>query len=133
MTFILGKGQKSVGLHCTTLYDSMEDFEGIDDKLDYLMQEGALEIVGIDSETGNFLYSFTEKLAELDPIMHRMMMDSYYESITNLWQLGFLSMDITTDNPLVSATEKVFDREAVEKLSPVDRQALSDILKKMSE
>jgi hypothetical protein len=111
----------------------MEDFEGIDDKLDYLMQEGALEIVGIDSETGNFLYSFTEKLAELDPIMHRMMMDSYYESITNLWQLGFLSMDITTDNPLVSATEKVFDREAVEKLSPVDRQALSDILKKMSE
>jgi len=111
----------------------MEDFEDMNDNLDYLMREGALEIVGVDAETGDFLYSFTEKLAELDPVMHEMMIDSFYDSIRNLWQLGFLSMDITAKNPMVSATEKVFDREAVEKLSPLDRQALSDILNKMSE
>ena len=109
------------------------DFEDMSDNLDYLMREGALEIVGVDAETGDFLYSFTEKLAELDPVMHEMMIDSFYDSIRNLWQLGFLSMDITAKNPMVSATEKVFDREAVEKLSPLDRQALSDILNKMSE
>jgi hypothetical protein len=110
-----------------------DDFDDMSEMMDDLMQQGALEIVGVDSETGQFLYSFTEKLKEINPIIYQMMMESFYESIVRLWEKGFLSMDITEENPIVKATQKVFDQEAIEKLSAEDRVVLSDILSKMSE
>jgi hypothetical protein len=109
------------------------NFDDVSDMVDYLMLQGALEIVGVDQETGEFLYTFTEKLAEINPNIYNAMMDDYHTSIMKLWELGFLSMDVSEKNPLVKATDKVFDSEAISKLSNNDRIMLQDILKKMSE
>jgi hypothetical protein len=110
--------------------DQDDDFSRV---LDDLIERGALELVGVDSKTGQFLYTFTEKLAEINPEIYSAMMDDFHSSIMRLWEMGFLSMDITEKNPMVRATEKVFDEKAMEKLSDNDRTTLNDILSKMSQ
>lgn len=111
----------------------MDNFDEMDDIIEDLMIQGGIEVVGIDSNTGQFLYTFTEKLAEINPKIYKAMKDEFYSSIMRLWEAGFLSMDVTTENPIVKATSKVFDKEAISKLSQHDRMALDDILNKMSE
>jgi hypothetical protein len=110
-----------------------ENSDEVADMVDKLLAEGALEVVGIDSKTGDFLYTFTEKLAEFNPKIYNAMMEDLHSSIMRLWEYGFFSMDVTEANPVVRATEKIFDEEAVAKLSDNDRITLNDILKKMSE
>jgi hypothetical protein len=110
-----------------------EDFDNIDEVLEDLMIQGALEIVGVDAESGEFLYTFTQKLAEINPNIYKTMVDDFHFSIMRLWEAGFLSMDVTEENPTVKATEKVFDKESISKLSKNDQMALEEILNKMSE
>jgi hypothetical protein len=110
-----------------------EYFDEVSGLVDKLLEQGALEVVGIDQETGDFLYTFTEKLAEINPKIYNAMMDDYHSSIMRLWEAGFLSMDVTSSNPLVKATDKVFDSDSVAKLSRNDQINLQDILNKMSE
>jgi hypothetical protein len=112
---------------------SENNFDDVSDLVDDLMLQGALEIVGVDQETGDFLYTFTEKLAEINPSIYNAMIDDFYMSVMKLWELGFLSMDVSQKNPLVKATDKVFDSEAISKLSSHDRMMLQDILNKMSQ
>jgi hypothetical protein len=110
-----------------------ENFDSLDDMMEDLMLQGAIEIVGVDAETGEFLYTFTQKLAEINPKIYQAMIEDFHSSIMRLWEAGFLSMDITSENPIVKATEKVFDKESIAKLSKNDQIALEDILNKMSE
>jgi hypothetical protein len=111
----------------------MEWPDSLKEEIDNLIQQGALEVVGIDEDTGEFLYSFTEKLIDINPEMHRLMLQSFHDSMMRLWEKGFLYMDVTKQNPLVTATEKVFDQNAINSLSKEDQMALSDILNKMSQ
>ena len=101
--------------------------------LDDLVQQGALEIVGIDSKTGDFLYTFTEKLADINPNFYNAMLDDFHSSIMRLWEYGFFSMDVTEKNPVVKVTEKIFDETALGQLSDNDRTILDDVLNKMSQ
>lgn len=110
-----------------------EDFDNLEYMMEDLMLQGAIEIVGVDSETGEFLYTFTQKLAEINPRIYEAMLEDFHSSIMRLWEAGFLSMDVTDENPIVRATEKVFDKESIAKLSKNDKIALEDILNKMSE
>jgi hypothetical protein len=103
------------------------------DLINELMIQGAIDIVGIDSETGDFLYTFTEKLATANPKIYNAMMEDLYSSMMRLWEAGFFSMDVTDKDPVVKATEKVFDKEAIQNLPRHDQFTLQDILKKMSE
>lgn len=111
----------------------MENFDGMAEMFDDLVLKGALQIVGVDSETGDFLYNFTEKLAEVNPVIYELMIEDFHSSIMRLWEAGFLAMDVTSENPVVNATEKVFDSDAISNLSDQDQTTLRDILKKMSE
>lgn len=111
-----------------------EDFDKeTSDLVDELIEQGAIEVTGIDSATGEFLYTFTEKLATVNPKIYKAMKDDLHSSIMRLWEAGFLSMDVTAENPIVRATEKIFDENAFNKLSRNDQIALEDILNKMSE
>jgi hypothetical protein len=101
--------------------------------IDDLIKQGALEVMGVDSETGQLLYTFTEKLAEINPTIYNAMLDDFHSSIMRLWELGFFSMDVTQKNPLVTPTQKIFDEKAIEDLSDNDRITLSDILNKMAQ
>ena len=99
-----------------------------EEKLDQLILAGAVEIAGIDSATGEFLYSFTDKINEIDPEMARETERIFHESIYILWEKGFLNLDIDNPNPTVSLTQKALDEESVLSLSNELRITLQNII-----
>jgi hypothetical protein len=111
----------------------MNNFDETEELINELMIQGAIEVVGVDSATGDFLYGFTEKLEQINPRIHKAMLEDFYDSVMILWEKGFLSMDISEDNPMVRVTPKIFDAEAVSKLFNRERSTLQNILSRMSE
>jgi hypothetical protein len=87
------------------------------DKIEELILEGAVEVSGIDSETGEFLYSFTEKIHEVAPEIARESQDLFNRYMYVLWEKGFIHMDIDSKNPMVSLLPKCFIEEEVAGLS----------------
>ena len=99
-----------------------------EDKIEELILAGAVEVAGIDPETGDFLYAFTEKIKEIDPVMAKRSEEMFNETLYFLWSKGFLKMDITAVNPVISLEPKALDREEVSKLSLDDRLVLESII-----
>ena len=81
-----------------------------------LILSGALEPVGIDSETGEILYNFTDKLLDVHPVLHKEINNLFSRHIMELWQLDMVSMNIMEDNPIVTLTEKAFNQDAIKDL-----------------
>lgn len=102
-----------------------------EDFFDYLILEGAVVPEGIDPATGDMLYSFTDKLKQINENMFNQAMDTFHNDVMQLWQLGFLSMDLMSDNPLVRVTEKVFDEDAISALNIDLQRTLQEILRMM--
>jgi hypothetical protein len=98
-----------------------------------LLFNGAIEIVGIDVQSGEMLFNFTEKLKDVDPKLYEKMNDFFYQELLSLWEKGFISMDITQKNPKVSLTQKALDRIEVSNLTTDQRVHLEDIMRKLSE
>jgi len=104
-----------------------------DDQFSYLLFSGAVEICGIDEQSGEMLFRFTEKLKDVDPLLYKKMTDSFYKELLSLWEKGFIAMDITEENPAVSITEKALSALDVGELNIEQRLQLEDIIKKTSE
>lgn len=101
-----------------------------DEMLESLILEGVVEFAGLDSD-GEMLYAFSPNLKETHPILHEMINAIHMSEIYTLWELGFLSMDVTRENPLVKITEKALDEEQVENLDKNLRHALLEIMDSM--
>ena len=101
--------------------------------IDYLILEGAVEVAGIDSNTGEFLYSFTDKLEQVDPEMYRRSLEMFQGMVRQLWEKGFLEMNIDAANPTVRLTEKAFDQAALATLNAEEQTALHTIIHAMSQ
>ncbi len=104
-----------------------------DDQFSHLLFSEAIEICGIDEQSGEMLFRFTEKLKDVDPLLYKKMTDSFYKGLLNLWEKGFITMDITEENPAISITEKALNALEVGELSLEQRLHLEDIIKKTSE
>lgn len=100
-----------------------------DDKIEEMILNGSLEIAGIDIESGEMLYQFTDKLQQEDPELYEDVNHYFHKEMMSLWQHGFIEMDITQDNPRVKVTEKAFDRNQVKKLSKENQFSLKEILR----
>lgn len=94
----------------------------IDDAIERLILEGILEVSGIDSISGEFLYSFTPKLQEVYPGLSGYVSDFINQEIMLLWQDGYLDIDFSKDEPMVKISEKSLDEREVAKLS-LERQS----------
>lgn len=88
----------------------------MDYKIEELILAGAVEVSGIDAETGDFLYSFTEKIHEVAPEIARESTELFNRYIYALWERGFLDMDMDSKNPMVSLLPKCFVEEDVAQL-----------------
>lgn len=99
--------------------------------VDYLIMNGGLEVAGIDSETGQFLYVFTPKIKELMPELYSEHLNHVNGEIMRLWETGFLNVDFLTEEPIVTITEKALDEEAVSALSKDDQWSLEEIKRLM--
>lgn len=96
-------------------------------EIDELILSGALEPSGIDEETGEMLYSFTSKLKDVNPLLHKEVQDNFSSHIMKLWELGLISMDVTDSNPMVTLTPKAFHPAFISKLDEEVAYTLKEI------
>lgn len=95
--------------------------------MDRLVVAGALQMAGVDAETGEILYQFTPKLKEIMPELYHEHMNYVNNELMGLWEKGFVDMDLMSDNPIVALTEKAFDQDAINTLSKSDKWAVEEI------
>lgn len=103
--------------------------ESDDEIFQHLLLSGALEVSGIDIETGEFLYNFTNKLKDVNPVLHDEFTNYFYQEAVALWENGFLDMDITSINPTVKITPKALDPEQISKLDKEKQYTLKEIIR----
>jgi hypothetical protein len=97
------------------------------DSIDYLILNGGIEVAGIDSEAGEFLYSFTPKIKDLMPELYEEHIRDVNAHILDLWEKGFLSINFMEDDPIVNIAEKGLDIEEISKLPQEDQWHLNEI------
>lgn len=95
-------------------------------EIDKLILSGALEPSAVDNETGEMLYQFTEKLEKVDPELHNKLANAIMRMTMQLWELGFVQINLTDNDPIISLTEKAFDKNETMKLDEELRRFLED-------
>ena len=101
------------------------------DAIDYLILNKGLEVVGVDSKTGELLYSFTPKIKELMPDLYDAHINHVNKEIMALWEKGFVNVDFLSDNPIVTLSDKAFIASDVATLSPEHQWALEEMKRLM--
>jgi len=99
--------------------------------IDYLILNKALEVVGVDSTTGELLYGFTPKIKDIMPELYREHLNHVNSEIMTMWEKGFVNVDLLSDEPIVTLTDKAFDKDEVAKLSQDHRWALDEMKRLM--
>ena len=102
-----------------------------DKMIEDLILKGALEVSGIDIETGELLYNFTHKLKDVSPELDQEMQTFFSQEMMFLWENGFVEMDITEKDPVVRLTEKAFNNKEVLKLDKTKQYTLKDIIRQL--
>ena len=102
------------------------------DKIEELILSGALEVSGIDIDSGEMLYNFTDKLKDISPELFKDMSDYISTETMSLWVEGFLDIDVTEQNPMVRLTPKAFDEEEINKLPKEKQYTLKEIIRIIS-
>jgi hypothetical protein len=113
------------------VYNDKDFEEKVSRMLDLLVMKGLVEIASVDANTGEFLYQFSPDLIEMIPNLEGEMERMFLEGLDTLWVKGFLSMDRTEENPIVSLTNLAFDPESVATLPLHERTVLYTIMEAM--
>ncbi len=118
--------------HWPRLEKSLENklnFKDEEDAIEQLILAGALEVAGIDIDTGEPVYNFTEKLIDVSPELHNEVSTYFSRETLDLWQEGFLDMDVTEKNPIVRLTEKALNEIEVANLDKDKQYTLKEIIR----
>lgn len=99
------------------------------DRIEELILSGALEFSGVDIDSGEMLYNFTDKLKDINPDLFKDMSDYISTETMALWAEGFLDIDVTEKNPMVRLTPKAFDDSEISKLSKEKQLTLREIIR----
>ena len=97
------------------------------DAIDYLLLNGGLEVVGLDSDNGEFLYAFTPKIKELMPELYEEHIGDVNKNVLKLWEMGYLEIDFMQEDPVITIGTKSLDLQEVSKLSKDDQWHLNEI------
>jgi hypothetical protein len=101
--------------------------------IEKLILNGVLEPSGIDMDTGEIVYNFTESLKNVDPKLYQEFQNYFSEEMASLWSKGFVDMDITSKNPIVRLSNKAFDSDAIKLLSKSNQYSLKEIKRLLSD
>ena len=126
------KQKSKILTHLQRLEKSQENklnFKDEDDAIEQLILAGALEIAGIDMDTGEPVYNFTQKLIDVDPELHSEVSTYFSRETMALWEEGFLEMDVTEKNPKVRLTQKALDEMSVANLDKQKQYTLKEIIR----
>ena len=105
----------------------MSEEEIIDD----LILKGGLEVAGVDSENGELLYTFTPKIKELMPELYSDHLNKVNSEIMVLWEKGYINVDFTMDDPIITIAEKALMQSEIDKLSKEERWSLEEMKRLM--
>jgi len=100
-----------------------------DQIIEKLILNGGLETVGVDQETGELLYSFTPKIAKLMPDLYQEHLNDVNTQIMNLWERGFVNLNLFESDPNITLTEKSLDPDSLMTLSKQERWNLLEIMR----
>lgn len=99
-----------------------------DFSVEELILDGIIEFAAIDEETGEFLYSFTNKVKEALPELYNMHIMHVYEELLYFWELGFVELiDWESSDPTVRLTEKALDEQSLSLLPDEKRRSLEEL------
>lgn len=97
-----------------------------------LLANGGLKFAGINPENGEKMYSRTPLLKDLAPELNEDL-NAYCSQVTmGLWEKGFINMNITQENPIVTLSPRAFEKDRAKILTEDERQALREIIKTLS-
>jgi len=100
-----------------------------DEIISSLILNGGLEFTGIDIESGEVLYNFTNKLEKLNPELHKAAQHYFHLEMMNLWEKGFFDIDLESKDPVVSITDKAMDNQNLDTLNKEERQSLNEVIR----
>lgn len=111
----------------------MEYEDEVDRIIDELILSGGLEVIGLDPKTNEPLYQFTEKLQDTNPEVAKGIQELFHLHIMALWERGFLNLNPTEENPMVTLTDFALDEDAVKTLHPDLRRTLFMVMARFAE
>jgi uncharacterized protein YjgD (DUF1641 family) len=94
-----------------------------------LILDGGLEVAAMDNDSGELLYSFTPKIKEIMPELYQEHMRDVNSHVMNLWEKGFINLDLFTSDPVITLTLKALNKEEVKTLSKQERWSLFEIVR----
>jgi uncharacterized protein YjgD (DUF1641 family) len=94
-----------------------------------LILDGGLEVAAVDNDSGELLYSFTPKIKEIMPELYKEHMQDVNSQVMNLWEKGFINLDLFTSDPVITLTLKALNKEEVKTLSKQERWSLFEIVR----
>lgn len=100
-----------------------------DQTIEELILKGGLETAGVDQETGELLYSFTPKIQKLMPDLYKEHLNEVNAGIMNLWELGLVDIDLLSNDPEITLTEKSLNKNIIEALSKSQRWNLLELIR----
>jgi hypothetical protein len=96
--------------------------------IEELILSGVVEVSSVDPDTGEFLYSFTDKLHEVMPELLNRKLDFVKQEVDFFLEIGFLEVDNPKSrNPIIFLTDKAFDEDEVSTLSKNKQKSLKEI------
>ena len=113
------------------MYSDKEFEERVNRMIDLLFMKGLIEISSIDQNTGEFLYQFSPDIIDIIPNFEEDNQKMFLENLDVLWIKGFIAMDKTEENPIVSLTDLALDPESVANLLVHERTVLYTIMEAM--
>jgi hypothetical protein len=94
-----------------------------------LILDGGLEVAAMDEDTGELLYSFTPKIKELMPDLYEEHIENVNSEVMNLWEKGFINLDLFEKDPIITITPKALNKEEIQGLSKQERWSLFEIIR----
>jgi hypothetical protein len=95
-----------------------------------LILKGAVEPAGMDSDTGEMLFSFSKNLKEVSPSLAKLVEDKFAATTMNLWSKGFIELKYENDSedPLIFLTERCSDDFAISVLPDFEGMVLKNMI-----
>ena len=94
-------------------------------RLSYLKEDGS-PVTPADVKAHHII---VHKLKELMPNIYEEHMETVNSEVMNLWEKGFLDIDLFSEDPIITITKKATSREAISTLSKEEKWSLSEVVR----
>ena len=99
-----------------------------EEMLEKLILQGYVEAAGIDSNTGEMVYSFTDLAKTEMPDLEKQFEEEFHKNLMFFWQAGILDMNVYEENPIIRLNGTAITQDFLDSLSFERKQALKTIM-----